>query len=72
MVSEFDVYELQQKGTALPFQRNFAKFGLLDDQVHFLKGWFSETLPTAPITRLSLLRLDGDLYESTRDALVNL
>jgi hypothetical protein len=53
-------------------RRNFARFGLLDDQVRFLKGWFCDTLPTAPIERLSLLRLDGDLYESTRDALINL
>ncbi|MGC2595249.1 MAG: TylF/MycF family methyltransferase [Rhabdochlamydiaceae bacterium] len=53
-------------------QGNFAKYGLLDDQVIFLKGIFSETLPHAPIGQLSLLRLDGDLYESTMDALVNL
>lgn len=50
----------------------FAKYGLLDDQVRFLKGWFRDTLPVAPINRLALLRLDGDLYESTRDALVAL
>jgi hypothetical protein len=53
-------------------RRNFESYGLLDDQVRFLKGWFSETLPRAPIERLALMRLDGDLYESTRDALVNL
>lgn len=51
---------------------NFAKYGLLDNQVVFLKGLFSETLPTAPIKSISVLRLDGDLYESTMDALVNL
>lgn len=44
---------------------NFEKYGLLDDQVVFLKGWFRDTLPKAPIERLALLRLDGDLYEST-------
>ena len=46
-------------------QRNFTRYGLLDDQVRFLKGWFRDTLPTAPVTRLALLRLDGDMYEST-------
>jgi len=51
---------------------NFKRYDLLDSNVKFLKGWFKDTLPTAPITRLSLLRLDGDLYESTMDALVNL
>lgn len=51
---------------------NFDKYGLLDDNVKFLKGWFNETLPKAPIEKLSLLRLDGDMYESTIDALSNL
>jgi len=50
-------------------QNNFRKYGLLDEQVRFLKGWFKDTLPAAPIERLAVLRLDGDLYESTIDAL---
>lgn len=50
-------------------QENFRKYGLLDDQVKFLKGWFSDTLPSAPIERLAILRLDGDMYSSTMDAL---
>jgi O-methyltransferase len=50
-------------------QANFARYGLLDDRVHFLKGWFSETLPSAPIEKLAILRLDGDMYESTIDAI---
>ncbi len=47
----------------------FARYDLLDGQVRFLEGWFRDTLATAPIGRLALLRLDGDLYESTMDAL---
>ncbi|MDX2151960.1 MAG: TylF/MycF/NovP-related O-methyltransferase [Bryobacteraceae bacterium] len=50
-------------------QQNFERFGLLDDQVRFLKGWFKDTLPTAPIDSLAILRVDGDSYESTMDAL---
>lgn len=50
-------------------ENNFRKFGMLDGQVRFLKGWFKETLPRAPIERLSVLRMDGDMYESTMDAL---
>lgn len=50
-------------------KRNFEVYGLLDDQVMFLKGWFKDTLPSAPIKKLALLRLDGDLYESTIQAL---
>ena len=53
-------------------QANFAAYGVLDEQVRFLKGWFRDTLPSAPIDRLCLLRLDGDYYESTMDALTNL
>ena len=48
---------------------NFARYELLDAQVRFLKGWFVDTLPSAPIERLAVLRLDGDLYASTMDAL---
>ena len=53
-------------------QRNLDRYGLLDDQVKFIKGWFRDTLATAPIGGLALLRLDGDLYESTMDAIVPL
>jgi O-methyltransferase len=51
---------------------NFERYGLLDDQVHFLPGWFADTLPTAPIERLAVLRLDGDMYGSTIDPLRHL
>ncbi len=36
---------------------NFEKYGLLDDNVKFLKGWFKDTLPTAPIESLHCLGL---------------
>lgn len=46
---------------------NFQKFSLLDDQVVFLKGFFEDTLfsPSLPFEKLSVLRLDGDMYSST-------
>lgn len=50
-------------------QNNFAAFDLLDSQVRFLPGWFSDTLQQAPIERLALMRLDADYYESTQQAL---
>jgi O-methyltransferase len=60
-------------GTSLEEVRDhFDRYGLLDDQVRFLRGWFRDTLPSAPIERLALLRLDGDLYDSTYDALAAL
>jgi hypothetical protein len=51
---------------------NFARYGLLDDQVVFVKGWFKDTLPTVAVDRLAVLRLDGDMYGSTWDALTSL
>lgn len=65
----------QYKELAIPLEQvmaNFKKYNLLDDQVVFIKGFFRDTLPTAPIEQLSLLRLDGDLYESTIEALTHL
>lgn len=53
-------------------RRNFERYGLLDDQVGFLPGWFRDSLPNAPIEELAIMRLDGDLYPSTMDALTNL
>ena len=48
---------------------NFQRYELLDDRVRFLPGWFKDTLPAAPIDRIAVLRLDGDFYESTIQAL---
>jgi hypothetical protein len=68
--SPLDLQEHAELAVSLEqVQRNFARYGLLDGQVRFLKGWFRDTLPTAPIGKLAILRLDGDLYESTMDAL---
>lgn len=50
-------------------KQNFDSYSLLDEQVKFLKGWFKDTLPRAPIDHLAVCRLDGDMYESTMDAL---
>lgn len=48
---------------------NFKRYGLLDDRVRFVKGWFKDTLPTISIDTIAVLRLDGDMYESTSDGL---
>jgi O-methyltransferase len=53
-------------------KRNFDRYGLLDDQVKFAKGWFKDTLPMLQTNAFALIRLDGDMYESTMDALTNL
>jgi hypothetical protein len=53
-------------------RQNFQTFNLFDDNVRFIKGWFSDTLAHAAVERLSILRLDGDHYSSTMDALTAL
>lgn len=53
-------------------KRNFTRYKMLDDRVRFLEGWFSDTLPNAPIERLAVLRIDGDMYGSTMDVLESL
>lgn len=53
-------------------QANFAKYGLLDERVVFLPGWFDETLAKARIEHISLLRCDCDMYSSTTVVLQSL
>ncbi len=53
-------------------QENFRRYDLLDDQVVFVKGWFKDTLPRLQVNRLAILRLDGDMYQSTIEALNHL
>jgi O-methyltransferase len=53
-------------------QANFARYGLLDDRTVFLEGLFQDTLPQLHGERFALIRLDGDMYESTIVALDHL
>lgn len=65
-----DLHEHSELAVSLEQVReNFTRFGLLDERVVFLKGWFRDTMPTAPVERLAVMRLDGDMYESTIDPL---
>jgi hypothetical protein len=48
---------------------NFERYGLLDDSVRFVAGLFSQTLSGIPSSQFAVIRLDGDLYESTIDSL---
>lgn len=48
---------------------NFDRYGLLDEQVQFVKGWFWETLQNISASNFAIVRLDSDRYNSTMDAL---
>jgi hypothetical protein len=53
-------------------KNNFSKYNLLDDNVIFIKGFFENSLKESSINKLSLLRLDGDMYSSTIQVLEEL
>jgi hypothetical protein len=60
---------------------NFRRFGLLDERVTFLPGFFNVSLPPVfggpnafappqqPPPKLSIVRIDADAYDGVRDAL---
>ena len=51
---------------------NFSRFDLLSKQVVFIRGFFEVSLQSADIEKLSVLRLDGDMYGSTMTVLKQL
>lgn len=53
-------------------ERNFSLYQLLDDRVRFVEGWFGQSLPSLVGHTWSVVRVDGDMYESTIDALTHL
>lgn len=54
-------------------QASFEKVGFLDDRVHFVKGYFEDSVPKFKLNNsIAILRMDGDLYSSTKVVLDNL
>lgn len=53
-------------------KENFNKYGYLNDNVIFIKGFFKNSLKEVPFDKLSVLRLDGDMYSSTWEVLIRL
>jgi O-methyltransferase len=47
----------------------FKAYGLLADNVVFVKGWFKDTLHLIDAEQFAIVRLDGDMYESTIQAI---
>lgn len=45
---------------------NFKKWGLSIDDLILVEGWFENTVPNFKIDPIAFLRLDGDLYSSTK------
>ena len=53
-------------------QKNFEKYELMGPNIKFIKGFFEESLKNTNVQKLSLLRLDGDMYSSTWHSLVEM
>ena len=55
-------------------EANLKLYNVAPERVSILKGWFKDTLnpDTCPIQKISVLRIDGDMYSSTMEVLVNL
>lgn len=71
----YDFHEAVQPWLAAGLEAvkdNFRTYDLLSDEVRFLPGWFAESLPEAPVDTLAMLRIDADLYASTREVLETL
>lgn len=67
-------YNLGTPGTDDDFtlervQQRFEEYGLSDSRIEFLKGFVKDSLPTAGIKKLSLLRIDVDAYSATKEVL---
>ena len=53
-------------------QQNVARFGLLDDRIEFLPGFFADTLKHLAGRKFALVRLDSDSYDSVETSLQHL
>lgn len=51
---------------------NFGRYLVPLEGVEFVSGYFQDTMPTLDVDQLAILRLDGDMYESTAVVLANL
>lgn len=47
-------------------RNNFKGWGVNDSNFNYVIGWFENTVPVNSIGEIAVLRLDGDLYNSTK------
>ncbi len=52
------------KGSIEAVERIFRKLGLPLERVHFVKGWFEQSIPAATVEQIALLHIDADWYDS--------
>ena len=54
------------------FEQQLHAFNVTLPRLRIVAGWFKDTLPPPGLKSIAFLRVDGDLYNSTRDALERL
>jgi O-methyltransferase len=67
-----DLWEDRWAASLDEVRANIARFGLLDDRIEFLEGFFADTLPTLDDRQFALIRLDSDSHDSVMASLVHL
>lgn len=53
-------------------KQNMSRWGIPEDLLVYHPGWFEDTIPSAEIGPIAMLRLDGDLYASTKVCMTHL
>ena len=53
-------------------QRNIWRYGMLDDRIQFVVGFFEDSLSSLASERFALIRLDSDSYDSVETSLEHL
>ena len=54
------------------FEQNVQTFNVTRARLRIVPGWFRDSLPPTGLKQIAFLRLVGDLYNSTRDAIERL
>lgn len=60
------------RSTVPQVEAHMREWGVDESLLHYHMGWFADSVPAAEIGHIALLRLDGDLYESTKVCLEHL
>lgn len=60
------------RGSIDKVKQIFKKLNLSLDRVHFVKGWFDQTIPHTPLPEVALLHIDADWYDSVMTVLKHL
>lgn len=67
-----DLWEDRWEASLDEVKENISSFGLLDERIEFVEGYFADTLPALANRNFALVRLDSDSYDSVLTSLEHL